>query len=162
MAETPIIAAKNPAKVDLTKGETYTWCRCGRSQTQPFCDGSHRGTGITPKSFKAEEDGTAYLCRCKATGNAPFCDGTHKKFAAADVGKEGPGLQVSPSVEKTSLPVAEPTPEEPTVALIHLLARDGLSKVGHHGQMTSMGVILSPITTIEKVLRTLVSHLSSS
>ena len=30
--------------------------------------------------------------------------------------------------------------EEPTVEFIHQLARDGLSKTGHHGPMTSMGV----------------------
>ena len=35
---------------------------------------------------------------------------------------------------------ARPTPEEPTVAFIHQLARDGLEKVGHHGPMVSMGV----------------------
>ncbi len=36
--------------------------------------------------------------------------------------------------------MAEPTPEEPTVARIHELARDGLSKVGHHGELGAMGV----------------------
>ena len=39
-----------------------------------------------------------------------------------------------------TLPTAEPTPEEPTVKIIHDLARDGLTKVGHHGTMGSMGV----------------------
>jgi glutamate synthase domain-containing protein 2 len=38
------------------------------------------------------------------------------------------------------MPVATPTPEEPTVAFIHQLAREGLSKLGHHGPMVSMGV----------------------
>lgn len=33
-----------------------------------------------------------------------------------------------------------PTPEEPTVARIHELARDGLSKLGRHGEMGAMGV----------------------
>ncbi|MCA1760054.1 MAG: CDGSH iron-sulfur domain-containing protein [Bacteroidales bacterium] len=23
---------------------TYHWCACGRSNNQPFCDGSHQGT----------------------------------------------------------------------------------------------------------------------
>ncbi|MDC1247485.1 FMN-binding glutamate synthase family protein, partial [Amylibacter sp.] len=41
---------------------------------------------------------------------------------------------------KTDIPVASPTPEEPTVARIHELAKNGLSKVGHHGEMGSMGV----------------------
>lgn len=133
MTETPIIAAKSPAKVELTEGESYTWCRCGRSKNQPFCDGSHRGTGITPVSFKAEETGTAYLCRCKATGNAPFCDGTHKSLEGLEPGDESP----APSGDA---PTAEPTPEEPTVARIHALARDGLSQLGHHGEIGAMGV----------------------
>ena len=55
MTDVPIIAAKTPGLVDLEDGKRYTWCRCGRSANQPFCDGSHRGTGITPVSFTAEE-----------------------------------------------------------------------------------------------------------
>ena len=55
----PIIAAKSPAKVELEAGKTYLWCRCGRSENQPFCDGSHAGTGITPKSFTADKDGAS-------------------------------------------------------------------------------------------------------
>jgi len=44
------------------------------------------------------------------------------------------------AAKKGSVPSATPTPEEPTVARIHELARDGLSKLGHHGEMGSMGV----------------------
>ena len=58
MAEPPIIAARSPAGVDVEKGKTYYWCRCGRSGDQPFCDGSHKGTGITPLEFEAEESKT--------------------------------------------------------------------------------------------------------
>jgi len=76
------------------------------------------------------------LCACKHTGNAPYCDGAHKQFSEDDIGKEGPGLTQKPS----DLPTATSTPEEPTVEYIHQLAREGLSKLGHHGQMTSMGV----------------------
>jgi CDGSH-type Zn-finger protein len=36
-----VIAAKLPAKVELEEGKNYVWCRCGRSNNQPFCDGSH-------------------------------------------------------------------------------------------------------------------------
>lgn len=38
------------------------------------------------------------------------------------------------------------TPEEPTVARIHELARDGLSKLGHHGEMGSMSVPRKDLT----------------
>ena len=132
----PIIADNKPKKVTVTKGESYYFCTCGRSAGQPFCDGSHKGTDFKPKQFTAEEDGDAYLCACKHSANLPFCDGTHKKFSSENVGIEGPGL----ATDATKIPVATATPEEPTVAFIHQLAREGLSKVGHHGPMTSMGV----------------------
>src|SRR5210317_227047 len=57
----PLIAAKKPAKVDLKAGEKYFWCRCGRSASQPFCDGSHRGTTMTPLAVSVEEDTEAFL-----------------------------------------------------------------------------------------------------
>ena len=77
MTDQPIAAATTPVRVDLTEGETYHWCRCGRSGNQPFCDGSHEGTGITPLAHTATRTGAAVLCRCKATKREPFCDGSH-------------------------------------------------------------------------------------
>jgi len=88
----PIISDNKPKKVTLNKDEKYFFCTCGRSENQPFCDGSHKGTSITPRAFIAEKDGDAWLCACKHTGNAPYCDGTHKQFSAGQVGEEGPGL----------------------------------------------------------------------
>ncbi len=134
MSDRPIIAAKTPGAVDLEAGKKYTWCRCGRSANQPFCDGSHRGTDITPLSFTADKNGPAALCRCKASANAPFCDGTHASLGDLSVGDPAPKPTAS------GVPEAVPTPEEPTVARIHELARDGLSKLGHHGEMGAMGV----------------------
>ncbi len=133
----PIIADNKPTAVTLEAGEEYYFCACGKSSNQPFCDGSHAGTGITPKAFTPDESGEAYLCQCKHSGNLPFCDGSHKQFSAEQVGTEGPGAQTTAADEA---PVATPTAEEPTVAFIHQLAREGLSKLGHHGPMTSMGV----------------------
>ena len=132
----PIIADNKPTKVELTKGQEYHYCTCGKSKGQPFCDGSHAGTSFTPKAFTAEQDGDAFLCACKHTSNAPFCDGTHAKFTAEQVGSEGPGITNAANAS----PAAKATIDEPTVEFIHLLARDGLSKLGHHGPMTSMGV----------------------
>ncbi len=132
----PVVADNKPKPVTLVKGEEYYFCVCGRSASQPFCDGSHAGSDFTPKAFVAEEDGEAYLCACKHTANAPFCDGTHKQFDEQQIGKEGPG----PQQHNSTAPTAVATAEEPTVAYIHQLAREGLSKLGHHGQMTSMGV----------------------
>ncbi|SMF29239.1 Glutamate synthase domain-containing protein 2 [Alteromonadaceae bacterium Bs31] len=132
----PIVADNKPAKINLTKGDDYYFCTCGRSNNQPFCDGSHAGTAFKPKNFKAEGTGDAYLCQCKHSANAPFCDGSHKQFSAEQVGSEGPGVQI----QATNTPIATATKEEPTVEFIHQLAREGLSTLGHHGPMTSMGV----------------------
>ena len=78
MSEEAIIAEKSPFAAELVRGESYYWCACGRSKNQPFCDGSHQGTGLEPVAFTAEK--TAYLCGCKRTANGPFCDGTHNKL----------------------------------------------------------------------------------
>ena len=73
--------APQPIVVAVVKGQTYTWCRCGRSANQPFCDGSHAGTGIEPIEFTAPRDERVWLCVCKQSKRAPFCDGTHNKLA---------------------------------------------------------------------------------
>ena len=144
----PIISDNKPKATQLTKGEEYYFCSCGRSNNQPFCDGSHAGTEFTPKPFKAEEDGTGYLCMCKRSANPPYCDGSHQQFSDDQVGTDGlNGVDVSQTqniVQSSdpviSMPVVKATKEEPTVAFIHQLAREGLSQLGHHGPMTSMGV----------------------
>lgn len=77
MSDKPLIAQNKPCIVELQANRQYWWCACGRSKNQPFCDGSHQGTGIEPLGFKVEQGGKRGLCCCKQTGNAPFCDGTH-------------------------------------------------------------------------------------
>jgi len=76
----PIPAQKSPYGVTLEAGKEYWWCACGRSKSQPFCDGSHKGTGLTPVGFKAEKNGEHWLCGCKSTGTKPFCDGSHNRI----------------------------------------------------------------------------------
>ena len=76
----PLIAAKSPAMVELEAGKDYYWCRCGRSRSQPFCDGSHEGTDFTPLKYEASADKTLYFCGCKHTAGAPLCDGSHNKL----------------------------------------------------------------------------------
>lgn len=78
MAE-PVAAQKGPYKAEVEEGRTYFWCACGRSAKQPFCDGSHAGTGISPLPHKPEKSGSVWLCGCKASGDKPFCDGSHSK-----------------------------------------------------------------------------------
>ena len=76
----PTIAQKGPFKVELEEGKNYHWCACGKSTNQPYCDGSHKGTGFTPLAFTPEKAGTAYLCGCKHCKNPPYCDGAHHKL----------------------------------------------------------------------------------
>ena len=71
-----IIAAREPAVLNLEPG-IYYWCACGKSVSQPFCDGSHEGSGCKPKALEITEKQTVALCQCKRSGNSPFCDGSH-------------------------------------------------------------------------------------
>jgi CDGSH-type Zn-finger protein len=75
----PEIPQKAPVGLALEPG-TYWWCACGKSQNQPWCDGSHKGSGFTPKKVDITEAKTYWMCNCKHSNNAPFCDGTHKKL----------------------------------------------------------------------------------
>ena len=77
---TPQIAQKAPYPVDVQAGKKYFWCACGKSASQPFCDGLHKDTTFTPVMYQAERDRTLYFCGCKHTAGAPLCDGSHKKL----------------------------------------------------------------------------------
>lgn len=81
--EKPLVAQKTPCIVELESGKEYWWCACGRSKTQPFCDGSHKGTGIEPLAFVEDKGGKRGLCCCKQTATPPYCDGTHKELDEA-------------------------------------------------------------------------------
>lgn len=76
----PVIAQKSPIPVEVKAGQTYYWCSCGKSASQPFCDGAHKESDFAPKPYTAEKDGTAYFCGCKHSGNGALCDGTHKNL----------------------------------------------------------------------------------
>jgi CDGSH-type Zn-finger protein len=76
----PHIAQKSPFVQKVEPG-TYWWCACGRSAGQPFCDGSHKGTGLGPTQVEITEAKTVAWCGCKHSGTAPFCDGTHSRLS---------------------------------------------------------------------------------
>ncbi len=75
----PVVGERMPAVIELEPG-TYWWCVCGRSKNQPYCAGSHAGTGFEPLEFTVEKKRKYALCRCKHTAKSPFCDGTHSKL----------------------------------------------------------------------------------
>jgi CDGSH-type Zn-finger protein len=77
---TPQIAQKAPYPVDVQAGKKYFWCACGKSASQPFCDGSHKDTEFTPVKYEAQKDRTLYFCGCKHTAGVPLCDGSHNKL----------------------------------------------------------------------------------
>lgn len=78
-----LVAGRKPCLVTLArKSKTVWWCSCGRSRNQPFCDGSHAGSGFEPVPYVAQADGEeVLLCACKRTRRPPFCDGSHNALA---------------------------------------------------------------------------------
>ena len=94
------IAGRSPAAIELEPGKKYAFCVCGRSQGQPFCDGSHKETPFTLHVFTAESSENKWFCMCKHTKNVPYCDSTHKTLVPAgvlvampSVGAGGPGYR---------------------------------------------------------------------
>ena len=77
------IRRDRPHLVALEAGQSILWCRCGRSARQPYCDGSHVGTGIEPMRYRAACDEEVLLCGCKRTSTPPHCDGSHNASADA-------------------------------------------------------------------------------
>jgi CDGSH-type Zn-finger protein/mannose-6-phosphate isomerase-like protein (cupin superfamily) len=76
----PIVAHRKGFYWEVKAGKRYLWCSCGRSKTQPFCDGSHVGSGFSPIVFRAERDEDVIFCGCKQTATGPFCDGAHSNL----------------------------------------------------------------------------------
>lgn len=79
----PVVTAQSPIAVEVEAGKSYWWCACGKSTTQPFCDGSHKGTQFVPMQWTAPATTTAWFCACKSSKSAPMCDGSHRALATA-------------------------------------------------------------------------------
>ncbi|MEB3245772.1 MAG: CDGSH iron-sulfur domain-containing protein [Vampirovibrionales bacterium] len=78
---TPVIYDRKPVRVELAPG-TYYWCACGKSTNQPFCNGAHAGSGISPQKVEVTEPKTIAFCNCKHSMLGYQCDGTHKNLPA--------------------------------------------------------------------------------
>ncbi|WP_293761280.1 CDGSH iron-sulfur domain-containing protein [uncultured Aquitalea sp.] len=79
MSDKPFAPQYFPYAVEVKAGQDYWWCACGQSNSQPFCDGSHKGSDFSPVKYTAEQSGTVYFCGCKRTAGQPLCDGTHSQ-----------------------------------------------------------------------------------
>lgn len=75
----PEVPQKQPYIMTVKPGK-YAWCRCGKSSTQPYCDGAHKGTSFTPVIEVIEEEKKIAWCGCKQSSKIPYCDGTHSKL----------------------------------------------------------------------------------
>jgi CDGSH-type Zn-finger protein len=79
----PKMAAKQPAGITVEPGKVYSWCSCGLTQKEPFCDSTHKQVeGLPFRSIKVQFDKAeeVWFCQCKQTKTPPFCDGSHKKI----------------------------------------------------------------------------------
>lgn len=82
MTEKAKIAQASPYAARVVEDKVYFWCSCGKSTTQPYCDGSHKGSSFSPVKYVAHATEVVYFCGCKATAKGPLCDGTHKGLSA--------------------------------------------------------------------------------
>ena len=57
----PSIPQKKPIVEKVSPG-TYWWCSCGKSDSQPFCDGSHAGAEFTPVEIVIDDEKNVAWC----------------------------------------------------------------------------------------------------
>jgi len=68
---------RQPFVVECAPGK-HAYCMCRHSRQFPYCDGTHRGTEISPIKVMIEEAKTVAWCACGDSANKPYCDGSHR------------------------------------------------------------------------------------
>ena len=98
----PRIARHKAYYTELELARTYVWCSCGRSRSQPYCDGSHRGTPFRPVRYEPFAKGEEVLfCGCKHTKTPPFCDGSHNDLLS-DYPEDDPWSEVNRAIPEVA------------------------------------------------------------
>ena len=69
------IGGRKPIPINVEAGKSYWWCACGRSKSQPFCDGSHKGTEFRPQDGRRKP--------AKRCGSAPASAPRTSRYATA-------------------------------------------------------------------------------
>lgn len=66
-SENGAVYEKKPFKMHLETGKSYSWCLCGKSKSQPLCDGFHKNVHykikLRPVKFQVEKTGETYSNR---------------------------------------------------------------------------------------------------
>lgn len=83
----PRIASRTPFPLPVEKDHTYYWCSCGMSNNQPFCVGSHKGSGMAPVAYTATRNKIVFFCGCKQSADGLLCDGTHSRLPSESPNK---------------------------------------------------------------------------
>jgi CDGSH-type Zn-finger protein len=82
----PRVAACEPVGIQVEPGKVYSWCSCGLTAKEPFCDSAHKQVeGMPFRSVKVvfDKPQEVWFCRCKQTKTPPFCDGSHRQVTPA-------------------------------------------------------------------------------
>jgi CDGSH iron-sulfur domain-containing protein 3 len=56
------ITMRETVAIDVKNGKDYLCCTCGKSKTQPFCDGPHNNNECNPFKYRATVDTTESFC----------------------------------------------------------------------------------------------------
>jgi len=137
-AARPYTRRAEPFVCHVEAGEHW-WCACGKSEQQPFCDGSHRGGPSAPVIVTLDEPGTHSWCGCKATSTPPYCDGSH----ACQPGSRGVETDRAQNAERAGKPAMLTVEEarERVMRAVTPLGAEEVALVDAHGRVLAEQVV---------------------